>query len=65
MDVTGTITSFRLVDWESFDVNFFALANPAMLEGFPATYVTSFRIEEDFTTATTGWAREFPGVATK
>ena len=64
VDVTGIITSFRLVDWESFDVNFFALANPAMLEGFPATYVTSFRIEEDFTTATTGWAREFPGVAT-
>lgn len=64
VDVTGTITSFRLVDWDSFDVNFFALANPAMLEGFPATYITSFRVEQDFTTATTGWAREFPGVAT-
>ncbi len=64
VDVSGTITSFRLVDWESFDVNFFALANPAMLEDLPATYVTSFRIDEDFSTATTGWAREFPGVAT-
>lgn len=64
VDVVGTITSFRKVDWESFDVNFFAVANSAMLEGFPATYVTSFRVDEDFVTATTGWAREFPGLAT-
>lgn len=64
VEVTGTITSLRRIDWESFDVNFFVLATPAMLDGLPSTYVTSLRTEEDFVTATTGWAREFPGIAT-
>ena len=64
VETTGTITSFRKIDWESFDVNFFVLATPTMLEGLPATFVTSFRTDEDFVTATTGWAREFPGIAT-
>jgi putative ABC transport system permease protein len=34
-----------------------------MLEGFPSTYVTSFHVKENFSTATAGWAREFPGIA--
>ncbi len=64
VDTTGTVTSLRKIDWESFDVNFFVLATPTMLRGLPSTYVTSFRTDEDFVTATTGWAREFPGIAT-
>ena len=64
VDVTGTVSNHRLIDWESFDVNFFAMGTPALFEGLPATFVTSFRIEDDFVSATTGWAREFPGIAT-
>ncbi|MBX2835559.1 MAG: FtsX-like permease family protein [Gammaproteobacteria bacterium] len=63
VETSAVITNFRKVDWESFQVNFFFVATPAMLEGFPSTYVTSFHVKEDFSSATAGWAREFPGIA--
>lgn len=63
-EVTATIRSFREVDWESFSVNFFAVANKAMLQELPSTFVTSFKLEEDFSAATSGWVRQFPGIAT-
>jgi putative ABC transport system permease protein len=52
------------VDWESFQVNFFVVSTPVMLEGLPSTYVTSFNIKDNFVSATTGWVRQFPGIAT-
>ncbi|MFK7995933.1 MAG: ABC transporter permease [Granulosicoccus sp.] len=64
VETTATVANWREVDWESFQVNFFAVSSPAMLESLPATYVTSFHIEDDFVSATTGWARQFPGIAT-
>lgn len=64
VEATATIANWREVDWESFQVNFFAVSSPAMLEGLPSTYVTSFHIDEDFVSATTGWVRQFPGIAT-
>lgn len=64
VESSATIANWRAVDWESFQVNFFAVASPAMLEGLPATFVTSFHIDEDFVSATTGWVRQFPGIAT-
>lgn len=36
------ITSIRAVDWDSFQVNFFVIASPSLLERFPAAYITSF-----------------------
>ena len=60
----ATIANRRVVDWESFGVNFFIVASPAMLEDLPATWVTSFYTEQNFSSATSGWAREFPGIAT-
>ncbi len=63
VDVTAPIKNFRKVDWESFQVNFFVVASPATLVDMPATFVTSFKIDTDFSTTTSGWAREFPGIA--
>ncbi|MEJ2761979.1 MAG: FtsX-like permease family protein, partial [Gammaproteobacteria bacterium] len=40
--ITGTIANLRWVDWDSFNVNFFVIANPGTLEGFPSTYISSF-----------------------
>lgn len=64
VETTAVVANWREVDWESFQVNFFAVSSPAMLEGLPSTYVTSFHLEGDFVTSTTGWARQFPGIAT-
>jgi putative ABC transport system permease protein len=63
VETTAPITNFRKVDWESFQVNFFVVASPATLESMPATFVTSFKLDDDFSTTTGGWAREFPGIA--
>ena len=64
IETTAMVANWREVDWESFQVNFFAVSSPAMLEGLPSTYVTSFHIEDNFVSATTGWVRQFPGIAT-
>ncbi|MES2407711.1 MAG: FtsX-like permease family protein [Pseudomonadota bacterium] len=40
--VSARITSLRKVDWDSFRVNFFVLANSDLLNKIPASYITSF-----------------------
>lgn len=36
------VTNLRKVDWDSFRVNFFILAPPGLLQGYPTTWITSF-----------------------
>ncbi|MGU7781927.1 ABC transporter permease [Burkholderia sp. PU8-34] len=48
-DVTGLpveapVTSVRKLDWNTFRVNFFVLMPPAVLQDFPAIYLTSFHL---------------------
>jgi len=43
---TAPITSLRKLDWDSMQVNFFVIATPRLLEGFPTSYVTSFHLAE-------------------
>jgi putative ABC transport system permease protein len=38
------ITSVRKLDWDSMRANFFVIASPALLEGFPQTYMTAFHL---------------------
>ena len=40
--VSGTVANIRWVDWDTFNVNFFVIASPGTLDGFPTTYITSF-----------------------
>jgi putative ABC transport system permease protein len=40
-DIDGRITNLREVDWDSFQVNFFVIAPPALLADYPATFITS------------------------
>jgi putative ABC transport system permease protein len=40
----GTVSSLRKVEWDSFRVNFFVVTPPGMLQGHPASYVTSFHL---------------------
>ena len=40
--VSARITSLRKVNWDSFKVNFFVVANAALLQHTPASYITSF-----------------------
>ena len=42
--VAAQVTSLRRVDWDSFNVNFFVVAPPGLLERHRATYITSFHL---------------------
>jgi putative ABC transport system permease protein len=45
-EVEATVTSFREVNWDSFQPNFFLVLSPGALEGFPTTYVSSLQVDE-------------------
>jgi putative ABC transport system permease protein len=56
------ITSLRKVDWDTFNVNFFVLASPGMLEKQPLTYVTSFYLAPGDSRLLGELVREFPNL---
>ncbi len=43
-EVEGTVTSLRKVNWDTFNVNFFVVAPPGLLETYPVSYITSFHL---------------------
>ena len=43
--VEATVTSIRDLEWESMSPSFFIILSPAVLDSFPATYLTSFYLE--------------------
>lgn len=62
-EVQATVTSFREVNWDSFKPNFFISLSPGSLDGFPTTYVSSLRIEEEDQGVLVGLARAHPSVS--
>jgi putative ABC transport system permease protein len=59
---SGTVTSLRTVEWDSFNVNFFVVAPPGLLEGHPATYVTSFHLVSGQVRFLNELVRAFPNI---
>lgn len=60
--VSGEITSLRDVQWDSFRVNFFVVGPPGWLDGFPATYISSFHLPEGRDDVVPDLLRRFPSV---
>lgn len=56
------VSNLRSVDWDTFNVNFFAILPPDVLNSFPATYVTSFYLPVSNKTMLAGLVKEFPNV---
>ncbi len=56
------IANLRSVQWDSFNVNFFVIANPGVLEDYPATYITSFYLEPEDGGFLVELLRRFPSV---
>jgi putative ABC transport system permease protein len=46
-DVEARVTSFREVNWDSFQPNFFLLLSPGSLDGYPTTFVSSLQVEDE------------------
>lgn len=57
------ITSIRTVDWESFKPNFFVIASPGALDGYPASYVTAVKVPPGDTRFTAALVEQFPNVS--
>ena len=60
--VTAPVTSLRSVRWDSFNANFFVVGTPQLLAGQPATYISSFHLNEQ-DTLLRELAERFPAVS--
>lgn len=59
----ATITSLRSVDWESFRPNFFVIASPGALDGFPASHITAVSVPPQRTRFTADLVERFPNLS--
>ena len=57
------VTSLRKVDWESFKPNFFVLASPRSLHGFPASYVGAVHAPANQARFTNTLVSRFPNLS--
>ena len=58
----GTITSLRTVEWESFRPNFFVVASPGALDGYPASHITAVVVPPQATRFTADLVAAFPNL---
>ena len=68
LDIAGqpfqaTITSLRSVDWESFKPNFFVIASPGSMDGFPASHITAVSVPPQRTRFTADLVERFPNLS--
>jgi putative ABC transport system permease protein len=59
---SAEVTSLRKVDWDSFNVNFFVVAPPGLIERFPASYVSSFYLPPGQLELLNAMVRQFPNL---
>ncbi len=62
IQVSGRISSIRRVEWDSMQPNFFMLFSPAMMEKFPAMYMTSFYLPVDRKAFLNRFLAKFPTI---
>jgi putative ABC transport system permease protein len=60
--IEGPVKSLRSVAWDTFQVNFFVLLPPGVLENFPATYITSFHLPASQRQLLGELVQVFPGI---
>ena len=62
VEFDARLANLRRVDWDSMRPNFFILLSPGSLDGFPSTYLTSFRLDKARKPFLNSLLREFPTV---
>lgn len=61
--ISAPVTSLRSVAWDSFNVNFFVVGSPALLEGLPVAYLGSLYLADDSESFTLALLQDFPAVS--
>jgi putative ABC transport system permease protein len=59
---SARMSSLRKLRWDSMKVNFFVIAPPRLLGGYPATYVSAFRLEPGKEAVVNELAARFPNL---
>ena len=62
-EIALTVSSFRSVNWDSFQPNFFMVLSPGALDGYPSTFVASLNIEEERKDVLLNLVRKHPTVS--
>jgi len=62
-EIEATVASTRLVNWDSFQPNFFMVMSPGALEGYPATFISGARIPDEKKAALLDLVRAHPTVS--
>ncbi|ASR42717.1 permease [Xanthomonas citri pv. mangiferaeindicae] len=57
------ITSLRSIEWESFRPNFFVVASPGALDGYPASHITAVRVPPERPRFTADLVQRFPNLS--
>ena len=57
------ITSLRSVEWESFQPNFFVVASPGALDGYPASHITAVQVPAERPRFTAELVQRFPNLS--
>ena len=60
--VSATVTSFRTVEWDTFQPNFFMVFSSATLRDFPASYITALYAGAEDDKKVIELMRQFPSV---
>jgi putative ABC transport system permease protein len=59
---SGVVTSLRKVDWDTFNVNFFVVAPPGLLDGAPVSHITSFYLPPGNAELLSELVKQFPNL---
>jgi putative ABC transport system permease protein len=59
---SARVSSLRKLRWDSMKINFFVIAPPKLLAGFPASYVSAFRLEPGSEAVVNELAARFPNL---
>jgi putative ABC transport system permease protein len=62
-EIELTVASFRRVNWDSFQPNFFMVLSPGALDDYPTTFVASLKIEDAESAALLALLRAHPTVS--
>ena len=58
--VEARVVSIRTLNWQAFTPNFYMLFEPGSMDGFPTTYITSFRLPKNDFATLPALIRQFP-----